>query len=204
MEVAREYYELTEKRKSLYIKRKRLESEREELKTKRTGKRARLASIKSELEDVAVTDQEAYFALVRFKNKYSGVKSPYEEIRERVKHLIEIQRLRIDFLLSANHLPLLIELSDASDMLASLIQEVNRLPHGRPLFVIPAVTLPLSMHPEHDRICLHTGTLNADIWHHILYTQNRATLRQLRLCCISLAILVHSMPPMHTGYLFCT
>ena len=96
------------------------------------------------------------------------------------------------------------DLSSEYTELGAIEERLKQLPCIRPLTVIPATTIPFSYHPHRKQLCLETGLLNSDVWYHILSSLDRATLRSLRLCNISFAIIIHDMPPETIGYKFCT
>ena len=87
---------------------------------------------------------------------------------------------------------------------AAMTFERDTLPLERCLFSIPHRTLPVAYHPHRTNLCLETGSILPDVWQYILHEQIkcRATLRLLRLVSVSFAIMLHSMDPCVTGYIF--
>jgi hypothetical protein len=223
MEVIRVYHELTEKRELVSCKRKRLESELDELKNSR--KCAKRICIKNQLDELMASDQEAYLELARLKmqemsrlSDENGIITTYEASRSRLFSRIGWQQYSIQLLQEAmDHfvrrggdeqvfLCVSDRIHEKITYLLALWEEEYRMPYARPFFVVPITTLPFAFHPNVNHRSLTTGTIHADIWQHLLSShkiENRATLRVLRLCCISMAILVHSMPSELTGYLIC-
>lgn len=227
METVREYRDLTEKRKSISNKRKRLESELDELKISRQrgNKRTKQASIKNQLNDLLVADQEAYLALARLKMKETlrltdknGPITSSEASRSRLISRIEWQQYCITLLQEA--MEHFIERGGNEDVfhcvslrigekiacLVTLFDEEYQMPHARPFFAVPPITLPFTLQPNPEQLSLTTGSIHADIWQYLLSSykiEDRATLNVLRLCCVSLAIIVHSLSPNLIGYFFC-
>lgn len=209
--VAREYYALTEARKSNDVKKKRLLSEIGELdgQYEREDKRARQVALNRCDDD----DHASYLALTELKGKYVWQGEPSIDRRRReIEKKIETQNKFMTSVGHADENPFhtagkaeqLRAKCQAS--LAKLHKQRQELPHPRPLFVVPPVTLPLLFHPNRENSVLETGTLNADVWQFILSLRpliDRPILRVMRLSCISMAILVHGMPPEITGYLLC-
>ena len=169
------------------------------------------------------SDQEAYLGLARLKMQEmsrltddKGIITLYEASRSRLLSYIGWQQYSIKLLQEAmDHfvrgggdeqifLCVSDRIQEKINYLLALREENYRMPYARPFFVVPITTLPFAFRIEHRY--LTTGTIHADIWQYLLSSykiENRATLRVLRLCCISMAIIVHNVSPAITGYFFC-
>lgn len=215
IEVAREYYALTEVQKSIRIKKKRLLSEIHtfDRQYNREDKRAKRIDLQMAMNSCEKDERQGYMAMAELKNKYEwhGVPSIAQyrnTLKKKVDKIyaelvIHKQWCRRQFPYSIKNDKYAIKKEAKAEKLRA---ELYNLPHARPLFVVPAITLPLLFNPTREKLVLETGSLNADIWHFLLsshFLVDRPTLRAMRLSCVSMAILVHGMLPEITGYFFC-
>lgn len=198
-EVAKEYYELTKLRKETILKRKRLQYEHD---TQCDGPVKRMTLVMA-LNMNHEEERQNCLAMARLKEKYEwkGDISGVQEFRRNAKEKIAKTRklLQQDWRRSreANE-----KLNRKISYYATILRDI---PMARPLFAIPAVTLPLAFHPNVEKLYLDTGALHADIWREVIrfYYGDFATLRILRLTCVSMAIVIHSLPAAVTHFYFC-
>lgn len=208
------YYALEEIQKENQQKRKRLLYEFDRLeKNKRGGddglkNRIKRMKIKMTLDTMAIEKNELDSSIERLADKYdSRISSGFGTGLIFPLKLLMVEQLKMTIVIyestnqNGNKDALLI---DAKTELANHLKELDLYAHPRPISTIPAIILPLVVHPGKSNLCLETGLLNADIWRNLLFSLDRASLRTLRLCNVSLAILVHSLPSENTGYYFCT
>lgn len=214
VEAAREYYTLEETQKVNALKRKRLLTELDELDGPQ--KRVKTSSVNMALTVATFEKRMIDLDMMHLEHRHSASVS-----REFTKRgamglkiaLVQMEAAVLDRLESSLAGFRGVEyvasdkLKGKYTLISKLEEELRQMPYARPLNVIPALTLPVAYHPPNKKLCLETGSLNADIWHHLLFScfiRDRATLRTLRLCNVSLAILIHSLSPEITGYYFCT
>lgn len=210
IEVAREYYALSETQKSIHMKKKRLLSEIDGLDERHEREDKRAKRLSMQIADCDMEEIGCHAATVKLKSKYKWQhKSAIEDYRMKLMRkvaridtqVIVHQKRRQRLYFYVGNIDLYTIRKQAKQK--GLKTELYNLPYARSLFVIPAITLPLPFHPNRQNLCFETGILDADIWHNVLSSLDRSTLRSLRLCNISFAILVHSLPPAITGYHFC-
>ena len=211
---AREYYALEEIQKVNCLKRKRLleELETEDENGDRLCKRAKEARIKMSLDIVVSEKKMIDLNMIHLENRYS-IKVSIEFMKRRSLGLkvmclqmevAVLERLESTFAVFQDIEYLMSDkLQEKYIAMANLEEELRLMPYARPLNVIPAITIPLSYHPHQANLFFEPGILDADVWHNILSSLDRPTLRSLRKCNVSFAILVHSLPPAITGYHFC-
>lgn len=214
VEAAREYYALEEIQKVNALKRKRLLTELDELDGPQ--KRVKASSVNMTLTMATVEKRMLDMDMMRLECRYSASVSREFTKRGAMDLKIAIAQMEaamlerletslagfrgVEYVASD-------KLKGKYTLMSKLQEELRQMPYARPLSAIPALTLPVAYHPPNKKLCLETGSLNADIWHHLLnscFIRDRATLRTLRLCSISHAILIHSLSPEITGYYFCT
>jgi hypothetical protein len=213
---AREYYALEYIQKLNCLKRKRLleELETEDENDDRLRKRVKEARVKMSLDIVVFEKNIIDLNMLHLENKYN-VRVSLEFMKRRTLGLkvgclqmegAVLERLEYTFAIFQEiEYVMSDKLQEKYIAMANLNEELRLMPYARPLNVIPATTISLSYHPHQEKLCFETGTLNADIWRHNLFSSlDRAALRSLRQCNVSFAILVHSLPPEITGYYFCT
>lgn len=215
IEVAREYYALTEAQKSIRMKKKRLLSEIHtfDREYNREDKRAKRIDLQMAINSFEKEEREGYMAMAELKDKYEwhGVPS-IAQYRNALKK--KVDRIYAKMVLHKQWRQRQLPYNGKSDQytikkeakVEKLRAELYNLPHARPLFVVPAITLPLLFNPTREKLVLETGSLNADIWQFLLsshFLVDRPTLRAMRLSCVSMAILVHGMLPEIIGYFFC-
>lgn len=213
MEVAHQYYKLSETKREVALTKKRLREELDDTRIDKAQKRVKRA----QLNEAESKDAETDFQMRITTNKYnwSGVIEAHNNrqflemkitLLEYGANIIESVDISIATARRAVYTPSAY-INEKRANISVLREELHRLPYTRPLFVVPASTLPLSLHPKRNKLCLRIGTaLTSDIWEHLLfakYITDKATLRLLRLTCVSLAILVHSLPSDVTGFTFC-
>lgn len=207
------YYALEEVQKENQLKRKRLLYEFDKLEKNKRGddglkNRIKRMKVKMALDTVAIEKNEIDSNIERLADKYdSRISNDFGPglIFELKRLLVDQIKMTISIRESTNRNgnkdALIIE---SKTELVNLQKELQLYAHPRPISTIPTITLPLAVHPGKSNLCLQTGLLNADIWRNLLFFLDRVSLRRLRLCNVSLAILVHGLPSENTGYYFRT
>lgn len=207
------YYALEEVQKENQQKRKRLLYEFDKLEKNKYGddglkNRIKRMKVKMALDTVAIEKNEIDSNIERLADKYdSRISDGFGPgfIFELKRLLAEQLKITISLYESTNRNGNKdARIINGKTELTNLQKELDLFAHPRPISTIPAITLPLAVHPGKSNLCLETGLLHADIWRNLLFFLNRVSLRHLRLCNVSLAILVHSLPGENTGYYFCT